>query len=1119
MKKIFIIGLISLLFSGLSFAQPWLENLPENKSKSEITFFDYQNAFEEYWSGIDIQNGKYIDEKGQEQKAYGWKQFKRWENFWQNRVNPTTGEFPSSNAGLAYKKYVAKYGNDKSDNGNWTCLGTNTTPGGYAGIGRLSTVAFHPTNPDVFWVGAPAGGLWATTDGGSTWTVTTDNNDVLGVSAIVIPSDYDVSTTIYLGTGDRDASDNYSIGVLKSTDAGETWNSTGLVFSPADKELVNNMKILPEDDNVIFAATSAGFYITIDAGLTWTKTTSTEFVDIELCPNNSDIIYGSTRDGEIYKSIDGGENWTNVYSSGGNARVELAVTADNPAIVYAIGGNGADELYAIFKSVDYGETFSVVFDEYNLLAWGNGGGSGGQAWYDLSMAADPNNEDVVYIGGVNTWKSVDGGVSWNLANHWYGGFGADTVHADKHYLAFRNEESVLFEVNDGGVYSTPDGETWTDHTNGITISQIYGLSTAQSVDNQTIVGLQDNGTKLQDGAVWSDVLGGDGMKCLIDYTDENIQYGSFYYGQIYRTTDSWYSETDISANIPGGAAGNWVTPYVLDPIDHNTIYVGYSKLWKSQDNGNSFEEIGSFGSNLNSIAICPSNSNYIYVGKSSDIYRTSDGGGSWDNITNDLPVSEASLTYIEVKNNDPNTVWVTLSEYNEFSGVYKTTDGGETWTNISAGLPEIPVNCIIQNKLESSFEQLYVGTDFGVFLKNGDSDWQLFSSGLPNVVVSELDIYYDLLVPENSRLRASTYGRGLWESDLNLSGSYAPFVSTGAAENINFNSVDLSGEIVNDYSSDIVESGVLVSLNSSPFIGGDNVIQVATDPNVTTGIYTVNIDGLESGTTYYFRAYAENGNGVGYGNDFQFSTLCSNVTDFSWTEGAENGGNFPNCFENEIISGDNLWSVSQGNATTPSNPYSGEYNFFIKGGVASGSTRLISPIFDFEEMSEASLGFWIYSKSMFAYTDKLSVMYRSSSVDSWTNLLTIDYSIEEWTHAEVHLPNLSDEYQIAFEAELEGGRGICLDELYVGVPLGIDNVDENKVFVYPNPTSGLVYVNITDFSDNTIISVTDLAGREIKQIQVVDYNTTVDLSDYLSGVYILKINTENGVIAKKIIIE
>jgi hypothetical protein len=734
-------------------------------------------------------------------------------------VNPVTGEFPTTTAYEEYQRIRNQRGQNWRNSGNWVSLGTNSSTGGYAGIGRINTIAFHPTDSMTFWIGAPAGGLWVTTDGAGSWQVLTDSNAVLGVSAIAIPSDYSVSHTIYIGTGDRDAQDNYSIGVLKSTDAGVTWQSTGLVFNPAEKRQVNRLLIPNGEDSVIYAATSNGFYKTIDFGDNWTKYTNTSFIDMEICPNTVDTIYGATRGGDVYRSIDGGENWTLMFHSAGNSRIELAVSADNQAVVYALAAAQDNGLYAIFKSTDYGENFTKIYDEKNLLTWAaDGNGSGGQGWYDLSFAADPNNADIVYCGGVNTWKSIDGGVSWILASHWSGSGGVQAVHADKHFLAFRNNSSVLYECNDGGVYLTYDGENWVHLANGLTISQMYGLSTAQTVDNETITGLQDNGTKLDKNGSWYDVLGGDGMFCKIDYTDEKIQYGSVYYGRIIRTTDEWSSDyTDISENIPGGPNGGWVTPYEIDPIDHNIIYVGYRDLWKSTNMGDDFEKIGSFGSLLDDIAICPTNNQYIYVSSDNSIQMTSDGGANWQNITSGLPISEGAIKDVTVKYNDPLTVWVTIGGFNEY-GVFKSTDGGQTWMDISDGLPQIPVNCIIQNRLESSLEQLYVGTDFGVYMKNGDSSWIEYNNSLPKTVVSELDIYYDYANPENSRLRASTYGRGLWESTLELSGNYAPFVTTSFAENITLNEADLSGNITNDFGSAVTQSGIILSSHSSPFI-------------------------------------------------------------------------------------------------------------------------------------------------------------------------------------------------------------------------------------------------------------------------------------------------------------
>jgi len=1115
MKRIFILSAFFFIIINFSFSQPWLELLPQDKSSSEITFYDYQNAFNEYWSEYQIDNGWYIDNNGQKQKAYGWKQFKRWEYFWQYRIDKKTGKFPSTTASYAFNDYISKKGNYSKNGGTWTCLGTSSTTGGYAGIGRINTVAFHPTNPDVYWIGAPAGGLWSTYDGGNSWTVHTDTNAVLGVSAIVIPSDFDVSQTIYIGTGDRDASDNYSVGVLKSTDAGSTWEQTGLVFEPQHLETVNNMRIHPENDNIIFAATSDGFYVTYDGANTWTQTYHIPFVDIELCHNKPDTIYGSTRYGHIYRTINGGDDWTQVFSSVGS-RIELAVTADNEAAVYALVAAPDNGLHAICKSNDYGENFSVVFDDYNLLAWGNGGGAGGQAWYDLALAVDPNDENNLYIGGVNTWRSIDGGVNWNLANHWYGGFGVQDVHADKHYFAFRNNESVLFECNDGGIYSTNDGELWNHHTNGIVISQIYGLSTAQTIESMTIVGLQDNGTKLQDQSSWEDVLGGDGMLCKINPSDQFTQYGSFYYGQIYRTTDKWINGISISDNLPTPGTGNWVTPYEIDPIDHNTIYIGYSSLYKSTDMGDNFEAIGNFGSNLDRIAICETDNNYIYVTTGSSLSKTTNGGISWDNITSGLPISYGDISYIEVKYNDPNTVWVTISGYNEY-GVYKTTNGGQDWTNISSGLPEIPVNCIIQNKLESTFEQIYIGTDFGVYLKEGDADWELFSQDLPNVVVSELDIYYEYGTPDNSRLRASTYGRGLWETPLQLSGNFAPFVNTNDAQNISTTSADLLGVINYDFASTVTESGFLISTISNPLIGGDDVYKIETNPVVVDGDFTINAIGLNPGTKYYYRAYAINANGVGYGSEKEVVTLCNSVTSFPWTSGCENNGDIPLCFSQELVLNTAFWNASESNLGYPNSPHSGDYFFLVKKDDDIAKTKLVLPIFDLSVLDEAKISFWLFNASVFFIEDTLTLWYKNDNVTEWELLATYDNPITEWTEFSVDLPDLTDNYQIAFQANVTSSRGVAIDDIVIDFGYLVNELEENIV-ISPVPSTGIVYVNFFDNNENYQIEVFDVNGKLIIN-KTSNLNTQIiDMSGYQNGVYFLKIKNSTEIITKKIII-
>ncbi|OYT12273.1 MAG: hypothetical protein B6I19_10035, partial [Bacteroidetes bacterium 4572_114] len=214
--------------------------------------------------------------------------------------------------------------------------------------------------------------------------------------------------------------------------------------------------------------------------------------------------------------------------------------------------------------------------------------------------------------------------------------------------------------------------------------------------------------------------------------------------------------------------GAWVTPFAIDPNTNTTIYVGMKNVWKSTNRGDSWTKISpwSTSTTLRSLAVAPSNSDYIYAATQSSFYRTIDGGSNWSSdISGTLPTGSGSITYISINNNDPLTVWVSLGGYNSY-GVYESTNGGDTWTNISTGLPSLPLMCVIQNRQNTNQVELYAGTDVGVYVKAGAADWTLFFDGLPNVVVTELDIYYDDITPANSSIRAATYGRGLWESDL-----------------------------------------------------------------------------------------------------------------------------------------------------------------------------------------------------------------------------------------------------------------------------------------------------------------------------------------------------------------
>ncbi len=799
-------------------AQPWKSLLPQEKvEQNQLTFYDYQKAFYDYWEPFHVEKGYYLNESGEKTKAIGYKQFKRWEWYWQTRIDKQTGAFPSSSTRDIYLQEKSA----RSLNGDWSSMGPSETPGGYAGLGRINCVAFHPTDNNTLYIGAAAGGIWKTTDGGNNWIPLGDDNATLGVGDIKVLANGGTET-IYLATGDKDHSDTYSVGVLKSTNGGASWQTTGLNWTADQQRLVYKLLVDPIDQNKLYAATSNGFYKTTNGGTSWTQLVTTDFIDMEFDPSDNTVIYGGDTDGKVYKTINSGQNWTIVNNVSGGRRTELAVTPNNPLVVYALVANTSNGLKGIYKSTDGGNSFSLVFDSYNLMGWDcSGGDTGGQAWYDLCIATDPNDENTVFVGGVNTWKSSDGGTTWSINNHWSSSCGgtATTVHADKHTLVYRGTTSELFEGNDGGVYKTTDnGNTWTHIGNTLEISQMYRISTAQTSTTDVIAGLQDNGTKALMPSGWDDVIGGDGMECIIDFTDDDVQYGSLYYGDIIRTYNKWNNSTPISGGISG--SGAWVTPYTLDPNNHETLFVGFSDVWKSTDQGNNWTQISTFGGyNLQSLTVAPSNSDYIYAATYGVLYRTTNGGNTWSTITGSLPTASADITYIWVSNDNPDRVWVSMSGFNSL-GVYETNNGGSTWTNISAGLPQLPINSIIQNKQNTTETELYAATDVGVYLKLGTANWIPFFDGMPNVVVTELDIYYDDANPENSLLRAGTFGRGLWESDLYTSTATPPtadFVANNTTVMVNdvVTFTNLSTGTFDTYSWDFGDGNTSSDLNPS----------------------------------------------------------------------------------------------------------------------------------------------------------------------------------------------------------------------------------------------------------------------------------------------------------------
>ncbi|MCC7431240.1 hypothetical protein IT568_10380, partial [bacterium] len=732
-----------ILAPGFVFAQPWMKNVDPNQQNN---FYEIQRAFNDYWEGKTIGKGQ------------GWKPFKRWEAFMEPRVYPTGQIFSQTALWEAWEQKKATFGNGKGanqiSNANWTSMGPAQVitfpgnPNSYGwGSGRINCIATDPNNTNTIWIGSPSGGLWKTTDGGTNWINFTDDLPTLGVSSIVInPTN---TNEIFIATGDGDAGDTYSIGVLKSTDGGANWNTTGLSWNVTNLKRITKLLMHPTNTNILMASTGDGIYRTTNGGTTWVNEVSGNFQDIEVDPNNNSVWYGAKSATGIYKSTDTGNNWT--LLSGGlpasTSRIAIAITgATNPSTIYALFNPSTT---GIWKSTNGGTNWTMTNNTVSL---------GSQGWYDITLGVSPTNANFVIAGMVNIFKSTDGAINFSAANSVPG---QGTMHVDHHALEFVNGTTVL-AGNDGGIFKTTDsGNTWTNISGNLNIRQFYRLGVSQTSPDFMLCGAQDNGTARHNtNGFWEKVTGGDGMECAVDPTNANIVYSSSQNGNFYKSTNGGNSTFGINNGV--AESGAWVTPFIIHPTNPNTLYRTTTKVYKSTDGGSNWLAISGAltGETLTTLAVSGSNPNTIYTSSGSTIYRTTNDGSNWTNISSNLPGN--SITYVAIHPTDENTVWITMSGFASSSGqkVYKTTNGGTTWTNVSGTLPDMPVNCVAVDPQNPN--DVYVGTDLGIFYSfSGGGNWADFSTGLPNVVVNELEIHSG-----TGKIRAATYGRGLWESPL-----------------------------------------------------------------------------------------------------------------------------------------------------------------------------------------------------------------------------------------------------------------------------------------------------------------------------------------------------------------
>jgi len=820
------------------------------------------------------------------------KQFRRWEWFWQGRIQQD-GTFPTSEMYLRENTRInnAKVREDLQAAKVWKELGPMAPdlPSGsssWYGIGRVNCIEVSRQNPDLLYVGSASGGVWKSTNAGSSWTyVDITIVPVVGVSDIAMSATDD--KVMYVATGDANGAtpgdlnsyNSFSYGLVKTTDGGATWATTNLQFAASDNAVVSRLWVDPRDANVVVAATYSGMYRTTDGGAAWTKTNTGLFRDMIGKPNNPDVLYSTTyayRGGaKIFRSVNAGRVWEEVFNITRANRIRLAVTKANVNVVGALASDFETQgLEGVYKSDDGGDSFGQLFTNLNLLDWshdGRGpgvGGNLGQGFYDLAMEISPTNANHLYVGGVNIWRTTTNGQSWILSAYQSGGYGASLVHADQHFFKFHPSRNVIYSTHDGGVArSTDAGISWRDMSNGLRIQQYYGLATSNINPSLTISGAQDNGTVLStnSGSTFKKVLDGDGMMTAIDYIDPQLMYGSRYNGDFFRSTNQGANWVFSISPAQKGEDGAWVSPIAADPKNNNVAYIGYTQVYKTTSGGTFWSKISSIAISKPArfISVSPSDQKYIYVSYDTELFSTSNGGTTWQRITG----VASYIMSLDVHPTDPTTCYVAVGGYSGGIKVLKSTKG--VVTNLTGdGLPNVPCNSVVYQS--GARNRIFAGTDLGVFVSDeGSNYWQRYGVGMPNVIVTAMRF-----ITSSNILRVSTYGRGTWEVDA------TQCIATTPTVNASTPTTQCSGDSV------VLEASS--GFASYRWSNGDTTKRIVLRTVGQTGAYSVNVEdnaGCRSSsvvTQVTLKQAPVKPNISKRGLDTLRSSAVGGITDFQW---------------------------------------------------------------------------------------------------------------------------------------------------------------------------------------------------------------------------------------------
>jgi photosystem II stability/assembly factor-like uncharacterized protein len=684
--------------------------------------------------------------------------------------------------------------------------------------GRVGDIAVVPGHPAVWYVAAASGGVWKTTNAGTTWTPLFDKEGSYSIGCVTV--DPQNPNAIWVGTGENNSqrSVGYGDGVYKSLDGGKSWKNVGLKTS----EHIGKILIDPKNSDVAYVAAQGplwtgggdrGVYKTMDGGKTWkavlTVSENTGASDLWMDPRDPNVLYATSYqrrrhvwgmvhggpESAIYKTTDAGASWRRLEKGIPKAdlgRIGLAVSPADPDIVYAMIEATDPKDAGTYRSTDRGESFTRV-GEYSAP---------GPQYYQ-EMFPDPKNVDRVYSMDVRNMVTEDGGKTWKR-------LGEKHKHVDNHALWIDPADtSHLVNGNDGGVYESWDrGATWEFKSN-LPVTQFYRVAVDETKPFYFVYGgTQDNTTlggpsrtTTAHGIVNSDwfvTTGGDGFFSAVDPKDPNTVYSESQHGNLVRFDRRSGEEIDIQPQAGPGEAPlrwNWDSPLIISPFSNTRLYFAAQRVFRSDDRGDNWKPVSgdltqqidrnrlkmmgrvwgpdavakntstSFYGNVVSLAESPKKEGLLYVGTDDGLVQvTEDGGANWRKVET-FPGVPAStyVSHLEPSPHGEETVYAAFDNHKmgDFKPyLFRSTDRGKSWTSIAGDLPARgTVYTVVEDPAKAGL--LYCGTEFGLFFSpDGGKRWVPLTGGMPTIAVRDIAIQ-----KREGDLVVATFGRGFFVLD------------------------------------------------------------------------------------------------------------------------------------------------------------------------------------------------------------------------------------------------------------------------------------------------------------------------------------------------------------------